>query len=66
MYIHAYTKWINIGVRDSSGGGHYLLQRKICVDCGKEKFINRKLDGFHLFHGRQSVPENFHQIGEDN
>ena len=55
--VHSYGKWQNLGIRESSGGYHYSLQRKDCSECGKEKFANRAIDGGRLFHGMQVLSD---------
>ena len=50
-----WSNWIDIEVRESSGGYHYLLQMRERED-GKKQFKNINIDGiFTLFHGEQGI-----------
>lgn len=48
-------KWEDIGVREASGGRHYLLQMKVKKN-GRKIFRNRRIDQT-LFHGMQGIEE---------
>lgn len=54
------SKWIDIGVRESSNGTHYLLQMKV-RSSGRKVFRNRKIDQapgqiiYLLFHSSQNI-----------
>lgn len=50
-----WSKWEDISVRTSLGGGHFLLQMKTRVSDNKKIFKNRRIDSTFLFHTEQGI-----------